>query len=426
MILKDIAEVVYAPQRLFKKIIEKPKYWAILLIFVLFVGVQLGYEYLQFSKTYTEQTSPTVDQLYTFTNATNWNASSSVNLNNNYNDFFNYSVYIAALGSATTSNQSYYSLFGNSSLELDASNSSSLTAALFDTFNVNCNSNGFQNLSMTIKMVQPTTTPQSAVLTLYSFNDSNFYSYDLASSLAHVTSNDLWNNLTIPVGPSAQGWTSGGAPNWGNMTALQLSFTYPSTSNIAIRIGALFFGGLYLTPVQYNTAGLLIQFLEVFFLQFIFTWLLLTGISYIMFRGFKTTTVWKPLFVALGFVMFVMVIRALVNLAAAATLPTMYFPYDLSLGVRFDAYGAIYFPPEAASTLSSQSQTIINNISAITQGFHIVTTAMFVVSYVWLGALFTMIVGTLKPEFSITKRIIISAVSVAVTVLLLLLFVGVA
>ena len=50
---------------------------------------------------------------------------------------------------------------------------------------------------------------------------------------------------------------------------------------------------------------------------------------------------------------------------------------------------------------------------------------MFVVSYVWLGALCTIIVGTLKPEFSMIKRIVISAVSIGVTILLLLLLVGI-
>lgn len=425
VILNDLAEVVYAPQRIFKKIVENPKYWAILIIFILFIGLQIGYEYVQFSKTYTEQTSPTVDQLFTYTNATLWNAGSGVNLTNNYNDFFNYSVYVAALGAATTSNQSYYPIFGNSSLEMDASNTNNLTAALGNAFNVDCQPTGFQNLSMTIKQVQPTTAPKNAVLTLYSLNDSNSYSWDLTSSLSNSTAIGLWNNLTIPVGPSAQGWTAAGAPNWGNITALQLSLSYPVNANITIRIGALFFGGEYQTPLQYNNSGLLYQFLEVFSLQFVFSWLLLTGIMYLLFKGLKTTLAWKPLFVALGFALFVMVIRAIINLVAAATLPTVYFPYDVSLGVRFDAYMAIYFPPEAASALTAQSQAIFNSINSMTQGFHLVTTAMFAVSYVWLGALCSIIVGALKPEFSLTKRIIISAVTVGATILLLLLFVGV-
>ena len=120
-----------------------------------------------------------------------------------------------------------------------------------------------------------------------------------------------------------------------------------------------------------------------------------------------------------------MVIRALVNLIAAATLPTLYYPFDISLGVRFDAYGAIYYPSQAVGALSAQSQAIFNSINSATANFRFVTSAMFVVAYVWLGALCTIIVGTLKPEFSMIKRIAISAVSIGVTILLLLLLVGI-
>ena len=103
----------------FKKIIENPKYLGAIIILLLFIGVQIGYEYVQFSKTYTENTSPTVDQLPTFINATLWNSTSNVALSNNYDDSFNYSVYVAALGTTPTDPTGYYSLFGNSSLEIE-------------------------------------------------------------------------------------------------------------------------------------------------------------------------------------------------------------------------------------------------------------------------------------------------------------------
>ncbi len=80
----------------------------------------------------------------------------------------------------------------------------------------------------------------------------------------------------------------------------------------------------------------------------------------------KNSVLWKPLFIALGFAMFIMVIRALVNLAATFTLPTVYYPFDLSLGVRFDPYAALYYPTEALKTLSAISQAIFNNIDAAT------------------------------------------------------------
>jgi len=426
LIIDDIPQVIYAPVKAFKKIIEDPKYLGAIIILLLFIAVQVGYEYTQFSKTYTENTLPTVDKLSDYTNATLWTNSSGIALSNNFNDFYNYSVYVAALGTTSANPQSLYSLFGNSSLEIDAVNTNSLSAALNNTFDVDCGASGFQNLSLTIKMVQPQTAPQSAALTLDSFNDSNSYTYDLTSSLSNTTAIGLWNNLTIPLGPVALGWTSIGAPSWSNVTALKLDFTYPNSSNITIRIGALFFRGQYQTPIQYNNTGILLQFLQVFSLQFILGWLLLAGLIYLMFKALKTTNVtWKPLFVALGYALFVMVMRALVSLFAALTLPSLDSPYDLSLGVRFDTYGALYYPSGVASALSAQSQAVYNSINVATEGFRFVTSAIFVVSYVWLGALTVIIIGTIKPEFSMVKRIAISVVGVGVTILLLLLLVGI-
>ena len=424
MIINDILELIYAPVQAFKKIIENPKYLGAMIILLLFIGVQIGYEYAQFSKSYTEQTSPTIDQLATFTNSSMWASSPGVSLLNNYNDYFNYSVYVAGFGTAPTDPLGYYSLFGNSSLELDAVNTNSVTAAL-SNITVDCSANGFQNLSMTIKPVQPQAAPQNATLTIYSISDSNFYQYDLTSTLSGTAANE-WNNLTIPVGPSAPGWTSSGAPEWGNVTALKLDFTYPDNSNVTIRIGALFFRGQFLTPIQYNNTGILLQFLQVFSLQFIFGWFLITGLSYLFLRLLKSGVTWKPLFIALGFALFVMVIRALVNLAATLTFPAIYYPYDMSLGVLFDHNGVIYYPADVVGTLSAQSQAIFNNISSLTAAFSTITTIMFAASYVWLGGLGTIIIGTLKPEFSMVKRVVISAVSIVVTVLLLWLLVGIA
>jgi hypothetical protein len=426
LILDDIPQVIYAPVKVFKKIIENPKYLGAIIILLLFIGVQIGYEYVQFSKTYTENTSPTIDQLPTFINSTSWNSTSNVALTNNFADPYNYSIYVAALGTTPTDPNGYYSIFGNSSLEMNATNTNSVSASLYNVFKVDCSApSGFENLSMTLKQVAPSTAPQSATLTLYSLNGNSSYQYDLTSTLSNMTANGVWNNYTIGVGSSAPAWTSSGSPSWGSVTALQLTLNYPANSNITLRIGALFFRGQYQTPIQYNSTGLMLQFLQAFSLQFILGWFLITGLIYLFFKGLKSSVLWKPLFIALAFALFVLVIRALVNLIAAATLPTLYYPFDLSLGVRFNAYGAIFYPPEAIGTLTAQSQALFNSINSATAAFRFVTSAVFVVGYVWLGALCTIIVGTLKPEFSMIKRIVISAVSIAITLLLLLLLVGI-
>jgi hypothetical protein len=430
--LQDILQVIIAPHKAFKQIITNPKYLGALITLLLFMGVQIGYEYVQFSRTYTEQTFPVIffngpeliNEFPTFTNASAWTGGSNVNLTNS-NDYFNYSVYMAGSGIPPTSSAGYYSIFGNTSLQMDASNTNNVQAALSNTSNVDCSATGFQNISMTIKQVSPQTAPQSATLTLYSLAETNSYTYDLTSRLSSSSTLDQWNNLTIPIGPNAQGWSTSGNPIWSNITSLVLNFSYPSDSNVTIRLGSLFFRGEYLTPVQYGSLGLVIQFLQVFSLQFAFTWFVLTALIYAFCRVLKNAALWKPIFVAIGLAMVVMVIRAMVNLAAAATLQTAYYPFDISLGVRFDQFATLYFPPEAVSSLSVASQNAFVIIDTATSAFRGIVTVIAFISYIWLGALVVYVLGALKPEFSLGKRIALAVAGIGVTIFVVLLLVGV-
>ena len=138
MIIDDILKVIYAPHKAFKNIVENPKYLGALIILLLFVGLEIGYQYSQFSKTYTELTTPNIDQLQTFNNATAktndntlaWRSSSNVQLTNNFNDPFNYSIYVAGFGLPPTDPNAYYRLFGNFSLQMAANDTNSLTSTL--------------------------------------------------------------------------------------------------------------------------------------------------------------------------------------------------------------------------------------------------------------------------------------------------------
>jgi len=424
LIINDILQVIYAPQKAFKSIVTNPKYLGALIVVLLFVGLEIGYEYSQFSKTYTEQTSPSINQLGTFTNASNWAAAPNVALTNNFDDYINYSIYVAGFGLPPSDSNAYYSLFGNNSMQMSTSNTNTLTAALANTSNVDCSPSGFQNLTISLKLVQPLTAPQNATLTLYSLGGvSDTYQFNMASLLSNAT-NGEWTNLTLPLGPNAVAWTSKGAPTWSNITSLQLDFTYPSSSNITVRVGELFFHGEYQTPIQYNSTGILLQFLQLFSLQFIFAWFILTGIIYLVCRIQKNSVLWKPLFAVIGYALFILVIRAIVNLAATLILPTVYYPYDLSLGARFDPFAALYYPSDALGTLPAMSHTIFNNIDSSTMAFRDIVSGMFIVSYVWLGGVVALAIGALKPEFSTIKKIAISAGSIAIVILLLIFLVG--
>ncbi len=424
MIIDDILKVIYAPHKVFKDIVSNPKYLGVFIILLLFIGLEVGYEYVQFSNTYTEQTTPGIDQLNTFTNATQWTAGSNVAVTNNFDDFYNYSVYVAGFGLPPSDSRAYYSLFGNSSLQLSAQDSNNIMAALSNTTYVDCGNGAFQNLSITLKQVSPDAVPTSASLSLYSLSDSDFYQYDFTSLLSNASTLNQWVNLTIPLGPNAAEWTTHGNPAWSNISSLMLDFNYPANSNITIRIGALFFHGEYLTPLQYNSTGILLQFLQLFSLQYIFGWFIFTGLIYLFIKLFKDSVTWKPVFTAVGFAMFIFVIRAVVNLIAAFTLPAIYYPYDVSLGARFDAYATLYFPSDAATALTAQAHNIFNSIDAATLPFRTIVSGMFWVSYVWFGGVATMALGALKPEYSILKRIVLVAVSIVIVIFLLILLVG--
>lgn len=426
MFLNDIVEVLYAPRKAFKRIVANPKYLGIIVILLLFLGLQLGYEYSQFSKVHIETTSPVAGLIQEFNNATsvvspgstilNWQGGSNVVLINSFDDYFNNTVYIANYGQG-------YPLFGNFSMQVEANSTNSLLLALTNTSNVDCTGDGFQDLFMAIKLVSPTSTPSNAILTLYSLSDDSYYTYDLTSTLSDANAVNQWGNLTVPLGPTASGWTATGNPTWQNITSLTLQFNYANSEDITIRVGALFFRGQYVQPLTENALNFIYTFLLQFTLQFLATWLVLSVMMYVLFKALKAQVLWKPIFVAAGFALMVLIIRAVVNLAATATLPDLFFPYDAALGVVYDPFGSLYYPTQFALPVAT-SATAMSNITAAMAAFKTVITAMFVVSYVWMGALIGIAVKEMKPEFTTTKCLMVAALSVAVTVLVLWLFIG--
>jgi hypothetical protein len=251
-------------------------------------------------------------------------------------------------------------------------------------------------------------------------SDTDYYQYDLTQSLSGLTNNGQWNNITIPVGKNATGWVEHGTPSWSSVSSLVLSLNYPSGSSVKLNIGALLFHGQFQSLAQLNGTALAVNFLQQYALQFVFTWFLLTGLMYLFFRAMKKQALWKPLFIAVGMALFVMVIRALVFIVASLTLQNAYFSFDLLPGLSLNVDGVIFYPQMAAGTLFASSQANVAAIAAASTACSYITLVMFVVSYVWLGALLVMIMGEAQPEVSMPKRVAIAVVSIAVTLLALL------
>ena len=167
--------------------------------------------------------------------------------------------------------------------------------------------------------------------------------------------------------------------------------------------------------------------LQAFSLQFLLEWILITGILFLILKVLKSSVMWKPIFIAVGFALVVMVVRSLINLVATLALPAVYYPFDLSGGVGFTPYGTLAFPPQFIGLAFADTQTAFHTAESLTAEFRAINIGTLALGYVWLGALCAIILGEVRPEFSLMKRLALSAIAIGITIaVLIFLVVGIA
>ena len=396
MILSDIAKVLYAPHKVFKQIIQNPKYAGAIIVFVLFVATQTAFYFSYYSKVYSEQTYPAGDQFGTLTqNSTLWTISSDAIISRNYDDLINSTLY------------------GNSSLQVTLVNTSSISAELNNLgSSVNCGPTGFQNVSMRIKLVEPQSAPEKVTLYLYSLSASNYFEYDLTQDLSTT---NVWNNLTILVGSG--NWVNNGNPDWQNITGLKLDLAYSTNSSVTLRMEGVFFRGVYQTPLEVDSTIFLVTILQLVFTQFLFEWLILSGLMYILIKVLKGTVTWKPLAAAVGFALITLIIQTLVATAATTTL------------------SSIYYPIEFLARVPGESQAVTNTVAAETQTFSLIFAGFQIATYAWIVALGALITRNLTapvgegtpevPQFNWMKCFLVSGASMLLTIIILGFLIGV-
>ena len=406
MVAQELLEVLYAPQRAFKKIVQNPKFLGPLLILVIFVVVQVGSAYVVASKSYLEQTMPTGNQGDAWTdNAALWQASSGVTVMNNNVDYINSSVL-------------YYN---TTSIEFTADNASSVQMFLNDLGgSVNCGADGFKNLSLRVKIVSPDTIPRNVTLYLYSLSPAINFAYDLTGAFSNSSAN-VWNNITVPVG-SGNWRSSGSAATWDNITGLKMDFAWASGSKIDLRVDGLFFRGIYKGSLDVYGSSVLISSALNSVTPFLFQWLLLTALIYLLIKGLKGNVVWKPVMVAVGFALVTLVVQSLIMLAAYTTLSNVNYPLEILANI----------PGE--STVAYQSvQTIIGQVL-------LVGSIVQVAVWVWIFALGTFTTRAVTsvapasplgstqaegegvtgfPQFGWLKCMLVSVASLALTITIL-------
>jgi hypothetical protein len=379
----DIPKVFYAPYNLFKKVVENPKYLAPIAVFIIFILVQSAFYYNVYSNTYYEQTSPDLTQLDTWTqDATLWTTNQGVTITQNYQDYLN---------------SSYY---GNSSMQFAVSNSNTMSLEL-NIGNIDCSPTGYQNLSMRIKQVDPQAPPNSVTLTLYSLSSSNSYTRDLTNDFSNASLISVWNNITVPVSTNASDWQTTGNPQWQNITGLKLEFSFTSNSSITLRAEGIFFRGVYQTPVQSDFTGFLIYVLQLVVIQYLFQWIIFTGLVYVLIKVLKGNITWKPIFVAIGIALAVTIIQSIIGIAVTAYLPTVNYPVELLVN------------------LPSEAQTLMNSIAAQTATYSLIIGVVQLAFYGWIIGLGTTVVKALQPEFTLTKSILTSAAAFIITIILI-------
>jgi hypothetical protein len=375
---QDILRVLYAPHKVFKDIIQKPGYLGPFILLFIFVLAQLGSSYVIGSRSYIEQTMPVGTEGDVWTeNATLWQANPSVVISDNKVDFINGSQ--AILG--------FPDYYGNSSVEFAVSDNSTLQMALNDFGSqVNCGANGFADVFFRVKIVTPDAKPENVTLTLYSLTSSNFFYYDLTSAFSNNVVN-VWNNMSVPVGSGD--WLSIGDASWESITGLKLEFTWSNNPDIDLRLDGLFFRGNFKTQIEF--VGGAIPYLASSalngFAPFLFEWLLLAGLMYLLIKGLKGNVLWRPLMVAVGYALIIIVIQALIVAVVYTTLPNLNYPLEILAYVSGE-FEAAY-------------ESLFNQIASVNLAEYIIQ-AVF---WVWIVALGTFITRAITGDKKIAEQL---------------------
>jgi hypothetical protein len=411
----DILKVLYAPHKVFKKIVQNPGYIGPLLLLIIFVIAQVGGSYVVTTRSYLEttnpQTTPLIAQGDLWTeNAAYWHANEGVTVSNNTDDYIN-------------------GTYATTSIEFKASDTSEVWMEINFNGSVACGAGSFENVSFRVNRLTPGAAPANVSLYLYSLSGANYY-YDLTSLFANSATNE-WNNLTLPVGAGAEGWMSNGDATWENITGLKLDFAWSNNVNADLLVDRLFFGGHYEALLDLYGLSYLASAALNAFAPFLFEWLLLTGLMYVMIKGLKGNVIWRPLMVAVGYALVVIVIQSLILIGVYTALPNVYYPLPVLAG--------------AQNEFTVAYQVILDTIAPITYA----TAVVQAIIYVWTAILGTFIVRAVTSDQKITQQanmgaaatettvnneveglswmkcLLVSGVSLFVTIILLGLFLGI-
>jgi hypothetical protein len=371
----ELLRILYAPQKAVKEIVEHPKYLGPLLVIILLLVANLGFAYAAISKTYFEQTLPDGSKLDEWTeNSTYWTSNAQIGVSSDH------------------VNGSYY---GNQSISFSMTNSKQVSMQLLNIGPINCSgTDNFDNLSFRVKLTSPAATPQDVVVHVVSADLGDFFSRNITGDFNSSTYS-IWNNISIPIGTTDLSNSSSG---WGKVTGVKLDFTWADNSNITVLVDGLFFHGPFQSLLDTSAGVYLINYSLYSIMEFVITWVILSGLIYLLAKSFGGKLVWKPLLIVVGIILMVLFVQAAVNAVAYTTLGKVYYPFDLIGGVSGEGTAAY--------------DTIVAQTWLVSE----VSTFMQIAVWIWIIALCSVAVHLLA-QFSWSKSVAVGAVAYLVTVL---------
>jgi hypothetical protein len=334
-----VVKVLSSPRKTLKEVIQEPKYIGPLLVLILFMAVSIGSTYVIISKEQFEQTLPTTTDQWT-QNRNFWNSTSNTTI--------------------TESNDSIAgTIYSNISIAFSTQDSPQVLMDLNNIGKINCTRpNGYDLLSFRIKWTRPSVNPQNVTIQMFSDNSSSDYYYKSLTDTFLNATNDIWNNVTVQL--AFTDWNNTGNPYWGNITGLQLQFTWAGSSNVTLLIDGLFFHGPFKSLLDTEGSSYLLSDAVTSAFQFVITWVIFAGLIFLLARVSGGKPVWKPLFIAIGFILITMFIAGLITAIGYATLPVLRYPFELIGGVKGEGTAA-------ANTIANQTSlfTQVNLVAQI-------------------------------------------------------------
>ncbi len=375
MKIPNILEVIYAPHKAIRKIAEKPSYVGPAIIVVILIIANLGFTYVALSKTHLETSAPNGQRQDEWTqNSTLWTSNALI----------------------SESNDSITGVYyGNASIRFSTTTGTQVWMQLTSIGPVNCSSEGgFNELSFRLKQLSPQDKPQNASIYLFSKNTADYFYYDFTQNYSNSTPN-AWHNVTLPL---VSGWLSS-SPNaaWSNITGAKLDFNWTTSLNMTVLVDGLFFHGTYQPWLEQAGIGYLFSYASTAVMQFVITWVVFSGLLFLVGRTLGGKVVWKLILIAVGFILITLVIQALINAAAYSTLAPLNYTFEILGGVP------------------SEGTTAYNVILEQTATVRLITNIVQIGIWAWTIALGTLILR-FTAELAWIKSVLASVAAYAITI----------